>query len=212
MNHASTRLATPIARCCASSLGVAAATLAVTATAVAQSGPSIITEADVVRPGDIYVVQGEQWFVGSGCRRHVDVSRREGHGVPLGRARVRDNGTFTFTRRVPRDAEHGPVVLDVTQVCDGIGTTRTVRFRVGKSRRTCPGHIAVDGRAYIVAVHGGVRCRKGAEAIGAFIDTDIEPAGWLCAHASRKIAGHDFSCVEAERPGRRVTARRIREV
>jgi len=185
-------------------------TVATAASGVADSGPSVISEAGVVRPGDRYVLQGDSWFVGPRCESRVQVSQRENHGVRVGSARVRDNGTFTFTRRVPRRARLGSrIVLDVTQLCDGTGTTRTVRLKVGKARRTCPGTASVDGVDYQVKVFGGLPCGRGAEAIGAFIDTDIEPAEWSCAHVDPELAGYEFECIETTRPGRRVTASRL---
>lgn len=196
-------------------LAVAAtvAAIAMAAPAGAHDGPSVISEAGVVRPGDRYVLDGEEWYVGPRCAPHVEISQRERHGFRVGSARIRDNGTFTFSHRVPRRVAKGTrIVLDVTQYCDGIGTSRTVRIKVGKDRRTCGGPLSVDGAAYLIKVFGGLGCAKGADAIGPFIDTDIEPLGWSCAHADRQIAGHDFGCLETARPGRRVTARRIREV
>jgi hypothetical protein len=190
-----------------------AATFAVAAVAAASDGPSVISEAGVVPPGGKYVLNGEGWFVGPRCVPRVEVSRRLRHGVRIGSARVRDNGTFRFSRRVPRGAARGTrIVLDVTQFCDGVGTTRTVRLKVGRASRGCPEPLSVDRAAYAVKVFGGLACSTGARAVGAFIDTDIEPAGWTCAHVDRRIAGHDFECIETARPGRRVTARRVREV
>jgi hypothetical protein len=191
----------------------AAAIVAAASSAAAHDGPSVISEAGVVRPGDHYVLDGEGWFVGPDCESHVSVSQRESHGVRIGSARVRDNGTFTFSHRVPRGTPYGTrIVVDVTQFCDGIGTSRTVKLKVGKARRNCLAPLSVDETAYTLKVFGGLGCAKGAAAIGAFIDSDIEPAGWSCAHVDPQIAGHDYSCVETARPGRRVEARRIQEV
>jgi hypothetical protein len=141
------------------------------------------------------------------------VSQRESHGVRVGSARVRDNGTFRFSHRVARGTPRGTrIVLDVTQLCDGVGTTRTVRLKVGKASRSCLKPLSVDRAAYVVKVFGGLGCRTGARAVGAFIDKGTEPRDWSCARVNRKIAGHDFECIETARPGRRVTARRVREV
>ena len=141
------------------------------------------------------------------------VSQRESHGFRVGSARVRDNGTFTFSHRVPRSTPRGTrIVLDVTQLCDGVGTTRTVRLKVGKASRSCPEPLSVDSAAYVVKVFGGLGCATGTRKIRAFIHTDVEPVGWSCAHVDPKIAHHDFECIETARPGRRVTARRVREV
>lgn len=195
---------------------LAAAILAAVTTAtpaVAHDGPSVRSEAGVVRPGDRYALDGDGWSFAAGCAPRVEVSRGENHGVPVGVAPVRDDGTFRFSRRVPRGTPYGTrIVLDVTQYCDGIGTSRTVRLKVGAARRDCPGPLSVDETAYVVRVFGGLPCARGIEAIRAFIDTDIEPAGWSCAHADPRIAGHDFGCLQSDRPGRRVTARRVREV
>jgi hypothetical protein len=136
-----------------------------------------------------------------------------GHGVRVGSAPVRDNGTFTFSRRVPGTTPRGTrIVLDVTQFCDGVGTTRTVRLKVGKASRNCPEPLSVDSKAYVVRVFGGLGCATGAHAIGGFIHTGKVVVGWSCAHVDRRVAGHDFECIESARPGRRVTARRVREV
>jgi hypothetical protein len=192
---------------------VAVATFAGATAAGASDAPSVISEAGVVPPGGEYVLDGEGWFVGPRCVQRVEVSRRESHGVRIGSAPVRDNGTFRFSHRVPRRTARGTrIVLDVTQLCDGVGTTRTVRLKVGKASRGCPEPLSVDRGAYAVKVFGGLRCTAGARAVGAFIDTDLEPAGWTCARVDRRIAGHDFECIETARPGRRVTARRVREV
>ena len=192
------------------------ATLAAVATAtpaLAHDGPSVLSEAGVVRPGDRYAINGQGWFFADVCEPRVEVSRRETHAVPVGVAAVGDDGRFRFARRVPRDTPYGTrIVLDVTQYCDGIGTTRTVRIRVGAARRDCPNPLSVDETAYAVRVFGGLPCSKAVEAIAAFIDTDVVPVGWNCSHADPQIAGHDFGCLEIERPGRRVTARRVREV
>jgi hypothetical protein len=193
---------------------IAVAVVAATAaSAGAHDGPLVISEADVVRPGDRYVLRGESWFVGPRCEDRVEVSQREAHGFRVGSARVRDNGTFSFSHRVPRGARLGTrIVLDVTQLCDGVGTSRTVKLKVGRARHGCGGPLSVDETAYDLTVFGGLGCSRGAHAIGAFIDTRIEPAGWTCAHVDRRIAGHDFACIETARPGRRVTALRVREV
>ena len=192
---------------------IGAAALAAAAPAGAHDGPSVRSEAGVVSPGHRYVLRGEGWFVGPRCGARVWVSQREAHGFRVGSARVRDNGTFSFSHAVPREARRGTrIVLDVTQYCDGVGTSRTVRLRIGRDRHGCGGPLSVDETAYDLTVFGGLGCDAGANAIGAFIDTRIEPAGWACAHVDRRVAGHDFACIEIDRPGRRVIARRVREV
>jgi hypothetical protein len=192
---------------------VAAMAAAAAAAAAADEGPSVISEAGVVASGSRYVIDGDGWFVGPRCEPRVEVSRRLGHGVRVGSAPVRDNGTFTFSRRVPRTTKRGTrIVLDVTQFCDGVGTTRTVRLKVGKASRSCPEPLSVDQAAYVVKVFGGLGCATGADAIGAFIHLGTEPDGWSCARVDRRVAGHDFECIQTARPGRRVTARRVREV
>lgn len=186
---------------------------AAAAVAAASDGPSVISEAGVVPPGGRYVLDGDGWFVGPRCDPRVQVSQRESHGFRVGSARVRDNGTFRFSHRVPRGTRRGTrIVLDVTQFCDGVGTTRTVRLKVGKARRSCPTPLSVDRAAYAIKVFGGLGCTTGAHAVRAFIATGHEPVGWSCARVDRQIAGHDYECIEAARPGRRVTARRVREV
>ena len=183
------------------------------APAGAHDGPSVTSDAGVVAPGHRYVLRGEGWFVGPRCKPRVQVSQREAHGVHVGSARIRDNGTFSFSHAIPRAARRGTrIVLDVTQFCDEVGTTRTARIRIGRDHHGCGGPLSVDQTAYDLTVFGGLGCDAGAKAIGAFIDTDIERAGWACAHVDRRVAGHDFACQQIARPGRRVEARRVREV
>ena len=192
---------------------IAVAALASAAPAGAHDGPSARSEADVVSPGHAYVVRGEGWFVGRRCGPRVWISRHEAHGVRVGSARIRDNGTFSFSRAVPREARRGGwIVLDVTQYCDGTGTSRTVRLRIGRDHHGCGGPLSDAETAYDITVIGGLGCAAGEIAIGDFIDTRIAPAGWTCAHADRRVAGHDFACAEIDRPGRRVVARSVREV
>ena len=194
-------------------LAATAATFAIAGPAAAHAGPSVISEASVVRPGDRYVLDGEGWFVGPRCEPRVEVTRRASHGFQVGTATVGDTGTFSFARRVPRGTPLGArIVLDVSQYCDGIATTRTVRVRVGRARRTCGGSFAADGTAYLVKVFGGLSCAKGAAAVGPFVDSGIEPLGWSCAHVDAQLAGHDFYCVASAHLGLRVTARQIRAV
>ena len=183
------------------------------APAGAHDGPSVISDAGVVSPGHRYVLRGEGWFVGPRCGARVTVSQREAHGVRVGSTRIRGNGTFSFSHAVPREAHRGTrIVLDVTQYCDGVGASRTVRLRIGRDRHGCGRPLAGDGIAYDVTVIGGLGCAPGENAIGAFIDTRIEPAGWACALVDRRVAGHDVACNEIARPGRRVVALRVREV
>ena len=126
---------------------------------------------------------------------------------------IRDNGTFSFSHAVPREARRGTrIVLDVTQYCDGVGTSRTVRLRIGRDHHGCGGPLSDAEIAYDITVFGGLGCAAGENAIGLFIDTRIEPDGWTCAHVDQRIAGHDFACTEIDRPGRRVVARSVREV
>lgn len=192
---------------------LAAAALAAAATASAHDGPSVRSDADIVSPGHRYVVRGEGWFVGPRCGARVSVSQREAHGVRVGSARIRDNGTFSFSHAVPREARRGTrIVLDVTQYCDGVGSSRTVRLSIGRDRHGCGRPLSDAETAYDITVIGGLGCAAGENAIGLFIDTRIEPAGWTCAHVDRRVAGHDFACTEIARPGRRVVARSVREV
>ena len=74
-----------------------ATTVATAASGVADSGPSVISEAGVVRPGDRYVLQGDSWFVGPRCESRVQVSQRENQGVCVGSARVRDTARSRST-------------------------------------------------------------------------------------------------------------------
>lgn len=194
-------------------LTAGAVAAAVAAPGVASTAPSVTSEAGVVRPGDRYVLAGAGWSRARACDPRVEVSQRERHGFRVGSAPIREDGTFHFSRSVPRRARYGArIVLDVSQYCDGIATSRTVTIRVGAARRVCAGPLSVDGSAYLIKVYGGLACATGADAVGPFIDTRIEPAGWRCAHVDRRITGHDFACTQTDRPGRRVTARQIREV
>ena len=88
-------------------LALAVITLAAVVAAApagALDGPSVRSVAGVVAPGYRYVLRGEGWFVGPRCEPRVRVSQREAHGVRVGSARIRDNGTFTFSHAVPRAA------------------------------------------------------------------------------------------------------------
>ena len=200
-------------RTCAVPVVAAAAALAATAPAGAHDGPSVRSDAGVVSPGHRYVLRGEGWFVGPRCGARVQISQREAHGVRVGSARIRDNGAFTVSHAVSREARRGTrIVLDVTQLCDGVGTSRTVRIRIGSDRHGCGRPLSGDGTAYEIAVIGGLGCGPGEAVIGDFIDLGIVPDGWACAPVDRRVAGHDFACIERARPGRRVEARRVREV
>lgn len=199
-------------------LGLAVALVTITAATgtAAAATPSLSVAAGAVDPGERYVVRGHGWSRASECSRQVEISRRLGHGVRLGSAAVAEDGSFRFSQRVPQHARRGTrIVLDVTQYCrtDGgpIGTTRTVRIRVGRPVSGCLRPLSVDARAYVLAVSGGLRCREAAAAIGVFIDTGIEPPGFLCARLDART-GFDFACLRADRRVQRVTARRVREV
>ena len=194
-------------------LVIAAAALATAAPAGAHDGPSARSDADVVSPGHAYVLRGEGWFVGPRCGARVWVSQRNAHGVRIGSARIRDNGTFSFSHAVPRESRRGTrIVLDVTEYCDGTGTSRAVRLRVGRDRHGCGRPLSDAETAYDITVIGGLGCVAGSDAVGVFIDTGVELAGWTCAHVDRRVAGHDFACTEIDRPGRRVVARDVRGV
>jgi len=181
-------------------------------TVVAVAAPSVAPETRAVAAGDRYALFGEGWSVASGCDRRVQVSRRLGHGVPVGTAPIADDGTFVFSRRVPARARRGSrIVLDVTQYCDGIGTTRTVRLRVGRRAHVCSGPLSVDNEAYLLKTYGGLSCDEAAGAIGPFLDTGIDPDGFDCAKVDPRT-GHDAACVQVNHPSRRVSARHISEV
>ena len=192
---------------------IVVAALTAAAPAGAHDGPSVRSDADVVSPGHRYVLRGEGWFIGPRCGARVHISQPEAHGVRVGSARIRDDGTFTFSHAVPRAARPGTrIVLDVTQFCDGAGTSRTDRIKIGRDRHGCGRPLAGDGIAYDITVIGGLGCAAGENAVGLFIDTGIELDGWNCAHVDGRVAGHDFVCVEAGRPGRRVEARGVAQV
>ena len=194
-----------------------AAALWLIATAPASAaGPTVTLDARLVPAGERYVLHGRGWSAAGGCDTAVEVSRRLAHGVPVGSAEIDEDGTFTFMRRIPRSANRGSrIVLDVTQFCsDGtnrVGTTRTVTVRVIRRAHTCPGTIAVDGRAYILETWAGLSCDAGARAVGPFLDTDISPSGYQCELVDPKV-GYNAYCRREGRPARRVTARRIKEV
>ena len=186
---------------------------AVPAAASGAPRPTVAPQLDTVPAGRAYVLEGSGWGAEAGCERRVRVTRTLGHGITVGTARVASDGSFTFRRRVPRAARDGArIALDVLQFCDGVArTSRRVTIEVGRGR-LCPGPIAVDGTAYLLGVYDGLGCASGAGAVGPFIGTGIDPDGFDCAHVDRRIAGHDYACVDLERPGRRVTARHVREV
>ena len=151
--------------------------------------------------------------MGSHCEPRVHITRTLRHGVRVGSAPIRDNGTFTFTRRIARSTRPGPRLrLEATQYCDGIGQTRTTTVHVGRPEHGCPGLITVDGKAYVLRVTAGMSCSRGAGAVGPFIDTDIEPSGFLCSGADPAIAGYDAACQKVDNLASRVTARHISEV
>ena len=181
--------------------------------ASADDGPLVRPDSKLVSAGDSYSLVGEGWYVGSHCEPRVQITRTLRHGVRVGSARVRDNGTFTFTRRIARSTKRGTRLrLAATQYCDGIGQTRTTTVRVGRPEHDCPGFITVDEQAYVLRVTAGMSCSDGAGAVGPFIDTDIEPAGFLCSRADPAIAGYDAACQKTGNPASRVTARHISEV
>ena len=178
----------------------------------AAAGPAVTPEAPTVPAGERYALAGQGWSTAPNCEPKVRVSRRVNHGVPVGSAAVDELGSFLFARRVPAKARPGSrIVLDVTQYCDGIGTTRTATIKVGRPARTCEGPLSVENRAYLLRVWGGLGCSRGADAIGPFLDTHISPDGFDCAYVDPRT-GHDAACVETDHPNRRVTARRIHEV
>jgi hypothetical protein len=180
--------------------------------AVAAAAPSVTPEARIVPAGERYALFGSGWSTAADCEPRVEVSRRLAHGIRVGSAPIASDGTFTFSRRVPAHARRGSrIVLDVTQYCDGIGTSRTVRLRVARRAHRCSGPLSVDGRAYLLKVAGGLSCDEGAGAIGPFLDTGIDPDGFDCANVDPRT-GHDAACVQVNHPSRRVTARHISEV
>jgi hypothetical protein len=179
------------------------------------AGPSVSPDARRVPAGEKYVLHGSGWAAGDGCDAQVHVSRRLGHGIGLGGARVADDGTFTFMRRIPRSAHAGSrIVLDVTQFCDSemdtVGILKTAVVRVMRRAHTCPGTIAVKGRAYVLETWGGLGCAS-AKAIGPFLDAHISPDGFDCGLTDPRV-GYHAACTVQVRPRQRVTARRIKEV
>jgi hypothetical protein len=194
---------------------IASALWLAAAVPAAAADPSVSADAKRVPAGEKYVLNGSGWSLAPGCETAVEVSRRLGHGVPVGSSEIADDGTFTFMRRIPRRAAVGSrIVLDVTQYClDGdnrVGETRTVVIRVMRRAHTCPGTIAVKGRAYILETWGGLGCAS-AKAIGPYLDSHISPDGYDCAMTDPRV-GYHAACVVQVSPRQRVTARRIREV
>jgi hypothetical protein len=191
----------------------AALAAAVPAAASAHGGPAMAPESKLVSAGDRYALAGEGWSVGDGCERRIHLSRVLHHGVPVGTAPIDADGSFTFSRKIPRSTARGSRLrFEATQYCDGIGETRSATVRVGRPEHGCPGFITVDETAYVLRVTAGMSCARGARAVGPFIDTDIEPLGFMCSWVDPSIAGHDAACLKAGNPASRVTARRIREV
>ena len=194
---------------------IASALWLVAAAPAAAAGPSVSPDAKRVPAGEKYRLEGSGWSLAPGCETAVEVSRRLGHGVPVGSAEIAEDGTFTFMRRIPRRAAVGSrIVLDVTQYCEEgmnrVGVTRTVVIRVMRRAHTCPGTIAVKGRAYILETWGGLGCAS-AKAIGPFLDSRISPDGYDCEMTDPRL-GYHAACVVQVSPRQRVTARRIREV
>ena len=187
-----------------------ALTAAVASTAAA--APSVHADSHLVSRGDSYALVGSGWATEDGCTSRVQISQTFGHGVPAGRARVRGDGTFTFSRRIPRTTKAGTRLrFDATQFCDGLGTTRAATVRVGRAPHGCPGPISVAGEAYALRVWAGFTCSTGAAAIGPFLDTHISPAGYSCADVDA-ATGHDAECIKDANPASRVTARHLSEL
>jgi hypothetical protein len=81
-------------------LGLAGVTMVAGLTPAAASGAAnrarVSATPSTVRFGHVQTVSGHQWAVNEFCRRTVRLTLRSAAGsVPLGTARVRDNGTFT---------------------------------------------------------------------------------------------------------------------
>jgi hypothetical protein len=190
---------------------LAAAMITITASTAA-AAPSLHADSKLVSRGDSYALVGDGWATGDDCTSRVQISQTFGHGVPVGRARIHADGTFTFSRRIPRTTKAGTRLhFDATQLCDGTGTTRSATVRVGRAAHGCSGPIAVAGQAYALRVTAGLTCNTGAAAIGPFLDTHINPDGFSCAHVD-PAAGHDAICTKDANPASRVTARRVTEV
>jgi hypothetical protein len=182
------------------------------AAATAAGGPSVRPDSRLVSRGDRYTLAGRGWGTGGGCEPRIRISQTFGHGVPVGSARIRDDGTFTFSRRIPRATEAGTRLrFDATQFCDGIGTTRSATVRVGRAVHGCQGPLVVGGEAYDLRIWAGLTCATGADAIGPFLDTHIDPDGFSCAHVD-PATGHDAVCTKQANPASRVTARHVSEV
>jgi hypothetical protein len=191
----------------------AAATAPAPVVASADDGPLVRPDSKLVSAGESYSLVGEGWYVGSHCEPRVHITRTLRHGVRIGSAPIRANGTFVFTRRIARSTKPGMRLrLEATQYCDGIGETRSTTVRVGRPEHGCPGFITVDEKAYVLRVTAGMSCSRGAGAVGPFIDTDIEPNAYLCSWADPAIAGYDAACQKVSNPASRVTARRISDV
>jgi len=197
---------------CAAAAIAAAPAAVLPGAAAGHDGPAMAPDSRLVSAGDSYSLVGEGWSTGDGCESRVWITRMLNHSVPAGSARIRDDGSFTFIRRIPRSTPAGARLrFQGTQYCDGIGTTREATVRVGRPEHGCPGSIGVDGKAYVLRVTAGLRCARGAGAIGPFIDTDIPPLGFECAWSDPAV-GYDAVCTKAGNRASRVTARRISEV
>ncbi len=86
---------------------LAAAVLAPAAKAPAADGPRLQATPDPVRFGETLTVRGRGWPVNEFCSRRVRLSlRSDQNAFPLGTARVRESGRFTF-RWIPRRREVG---------------------------------------------------------------------------------------------------------
>jgi hypothetical protein len=180
--------------------------------ATAAAGPSVRADSRLVSRGDRYALSGRGWAAGDGCASRIRISQTFGHGVPVGSARIGDDGSFTFRSRIRRDTKAGTRLrFDATQFCDGVGTTRSATVRVGRAPHGCAGPLSVAGDAYALRVWAGLTCSSGAAAIGPFLDTHIDPDGFACAHVD-PATGHDAVCTKETNPASRVTARRLSEV
>jgi hypothetical protein len=177
--------------------------LALSAAAI---GPQAAAHPPTIGPEGAYRLAGRGWSVEARCERSVEVSRRLSHGVLVGSAAVRDDGTFRFRRRAAGSRAGSRLVLDVTQYCgqgsgddpSRIGTTRTVTVRV-VGTRSCPGPLD-DLR---LRVRGGLGCRAGRRVLERFLASGASPSGWDCAH----LSGGGEACQDALGSGRSVTGR-----
>lgn len=123
----------------AAGVGTGAAGLVVSG-ASAQSSARVRPEKRIVDGGDRYVLKGTGWSLLKTCEPQVSVTDR-GQKLVVGRATIRKNRTFRFSRVIPSNVEPGTALnFNVTQICRKgkrrVPTTRSVRIFAGPNAQS----------------------------------------------------------------------------